>query len=304
MSEKQEIKIESAEQFDAEIKKIQEIFQEKESEHTWQGFDEALSRLTIMIQNGAYKYESSFLHGLKVLRKSILNSLLTDRTRLSGTAVELIEEIAKALGPKFQPMADTYVAAILKLCMRTNKIFITRAQKCMIGIIKVSYIPAVIPKFREALQDPSKNLRACAAEFILASLEANDVGSLTDYIDDLELAIREGAIDSTPAVRATTKKTFEVYKLKFDLRLQDFVDTLPGTTKKYLGIQDKQPPKPFRPPLRKAYSYAQAKENPQPLSQTAPSTINKRGVTGGAQRVKSKESNAEEKTKVRRAFTK
>jgi len=95
----------------------------------------------------------------------------------------------------------------------------------MIGIIKVSYIPAIIPKFREALQDPSKNLRACAAEFILASLEANDVGSLTDYIDDLESAIREGAIDSTPAVRATTKKTFEVYKLKFDLRLQEYVCT-------------------------------------------------------------------------------
>ena len=83
-----EYKIESAEQFDAEIKKIQEIFQEKESEHTWRGFDEALSRLTIMIQNGAHKYESSFLHGLKVLRNPILNSVcLTCNFKKQSTTI-------------------------------------------------------------------------------------------------------------------------------------------------------------------------------------------------------------------------
>ncbi|CAG8695216.1 16208_t:CDS:2, partial [Racocetra fulgida] len=193
--------IKSAAQLENEIKKIQETFQVKETEHTWQLFDDALKRLA---------------------------SLTT----------ELVEEIGRVLGPKFDTLAESFVPAILKLCTRANKIFINRAQKCMMTIIRGCHIPNLIPKFKEALQGQSKILRTCASEFVLVSIEVNEVGNLNNYIADLEWIIREGAIDSAPAVRATSKKILEIYKVKFDLRLEEFVNTLSSNAKKNLGIQE------------------------------------------------------------------
>ncbi|CAG8643665.1 6272_t:CDS:2, partial [Cetraspora pellucida] len=164
--------------------------------------------------------------------------ILTDRTRLSGTATELVEELGRVLGPKFDTLAESFVPAILKLCTRANKIFISRAQKCMMTIIRGCHVPNLIPKFKEALQGQSKILRTCASDFVLVSIEVNDVGNLNNYIADLEWIIREGATDPAPAVRATSKKIFEIYKVKFDLRLEEFVNTLSYNAKKNLGIQE------------------------------------------------------------------
>ncbi|CAG8588382.1 9797_t:CDS:2, partial [Dentiscutata erythropus] len=215
-----EIKVESAAQLENEIKKIQETFQVKETEHTWQLFDDALKRLVSLSRGGAINYEKIFISGIKSLRQPILDSVLTDRTRLSGTATELVEEIGKVLGPKFDTLAES------------------RAQKCMMTIIRECHVSNLIPKFKEALQGQSKILRTCASEFVLVSIEVNDVGNLNNYIADLEWIIREGAIDSAPAVRTTSKKIFEIYKVKFDLRLEEFVNTLSSTAKKNLGIQE------------------------------------------------------------------
>lgn len=67
--------MESVGQFEAEIKKIQEIFQEKETEHTWQSFDDALKHLIILTRVGATNYEKSLLSGIKSLRQPILDSV-------------------------------------------------------------------------------------------------------------------------------------------------------------------------------------------------------------------------------------
>ncbi|KAG9294847.1 hypothetical protein G9A89_008539 [Geosiphon pyriformis] len=254
MSEKFCNKVESAAQLDAVIKEIVDVFQEKETEHTWQLFEAELKRLAFIIHNGAFTFEQSFFAGIKILRQPILNSIATERTRLSGAACELVEELGRCLGSKFESLAEIFIPSVLKLCARSNKVFITRAQKCVTTIIRECKMPGLIPKFKESLQDQSKGMRTCAAEFILISLEVNDVGALADYRMDLEWAIRHSAVDSIAAVRTISKKIFEVYKLKFDLRFHDFIDTLDATAKKYLGIKEKQPIKVSRPPIRKLNS--------------------------------------------------
>ncbi|CAG8583223.1 4597_t:CDS:2, partial [Ambispora leptoticha] len=261
-------KIESATQFEAELKKISEVLQEKETEHTWQLLEKELKRLAVLTREIGGTYENILISSSKSLRVPIVNSLATERTRLSGAACEFVEELGRCLGPKFETLVDFFFPALLKLCARTNKVFITRAQKSIMTIIRNCKIPALIPKFKEALKDQNKTLRTSAAEFILVSLEVNDVGALSKYIADLEWAIREGAIDSTPAVRSTSKKTFEIFKLKFDLRIQDFVDTLSSTAQKYLGLQDKQSNKSARPPIRRFNSAMIGKEIPkQPIEE-------------------------------------
>ncbi|CAG8567425.1 7189_t:CDS:2 [Acaulospora colombiana] len=257
-----ELKVESAGQLESEIKKIQETFQQKETEHTWQLFDDAIKRLIALCRGGAVNYEKSFLNGVKSLRQPIVDSMLTERTRLSGTATEFVEELARILGSKFESLSEMYVPAILKLCTRANKIFVSRAQKCMISIIRCCQLPSLLPKLKESMQGQSKTLRTCVAEFVLTIIEVNDVGNLNNYISDLEWLIREGAIDSTPAVRSTMKKTFEIYKTKFDLRLGDFIATLPSQVKKNLNVQEQLTTISQRPRIRALQQ--NRKENAQP----------------------------------------
>ncbi|CAI2191410.1 8508_t:CDS:2 [Funneliformis geosporum] len=218
-----EIQVESASQLDYEIKQMVEKFQEKETEHTWSGFDAALARLIAITRGSATLYEKNYISGIKTLRQPIINSLLTERTKLSGTATELVEEMAKALGLKFDALSEIFIPSVIKLCMRTKKTTLVRAQKCMNTIIRDCRLPNLILKFKEALQNPSKSLRNCAAEWIQISLEVNEVGDLNNYIADIEWSIRQCASDSSADVRAISKQIFEIYKSKFDLRLDSDV---------------------------------------------------------------------------------
>src|SRR6266542_463523 len=142
-----------------------------------------------------------------------------ERTKHTRTAKELIEEMAKTLGLKFDALSEIFVPSIIKLCMRTKKTSLIRAQKCVNTIIRECHLPNLIPKFKEALQHQSKSLRNCAAEWMRISLEVNEVGDLNNYIADIEWSIRQCASDSSADVRTISKQIFEIYKSKFDLRL-------------------------------------------------------------------------------------
>jgi hypothetical protein len=125
------------------------------------------------------------------------------------------------MGKRFIPYCELFLPSIMKLCARTNKVFINRGKNCVSAVIKNVNSPLVIPKFKEALQDQSKTLRACAGEWLLACVESHEVGELADYVDDIETAIRQGVLDSAPDVRSACKKLYEAYKSKFDLRIPE-----------------------------------------------------------------------------------
>ncbi|CAH1768779.1 20786_t:CDS:2 [Entrophospora sp. SA101] len=238
-------------QFELEVKNILELFQEKESETNWRNFERALIQLIEITREGVSHYETEYISGIKSLKQPIQNSILTERTKLSGTATELVEEISKSLGPNFDSLAELFVPNILKLCNRTNKLFGTRAYKCLETIIKISKLSSLIPKFREAMQSQSKLLKTNVAKLTLTILE-EDVTGLENHIVDLEWIIHLGVIDSTLEVRTASKKSFEVYKSRFSSRVDEFVASLPFTAKKNLGIINKaQPTKFSRQPIRR-----------------------------------------------------
>ncbi|CAH1765014.1 8406_t:CDS:10, partial [Entrophospora sp. SA101] len=241
----------SASKFQLEVKNTLELFQEKESESNWEKFDKAFKQLIEITREGISDYEKPFISGIKSLKQPIQNSILTDRTRLSGTATEFVEEISNALGPKFDLLAELFVPNILKICSRTNKLFVARAQKCLETIIRKSKLFSLLPRFKEAIQSQNKQLKTSIAELTLTILET-DVTGLEDYIEDVESIVCQGIMDSTPAVRTASKKSFEIYKLKFDSRVEEFIAGLPFIAKKNLGIQDKaaQPVKFSRQPIR------------------------------------------------------
>ena len=89
-------------------------------------------------------------------------------------------------------------------------------------IIRKSKLSSLLSKFKKEIQSPNKQLKTSVAELTLTILET-DMAGLENHIEDLEFIICQGIMDSTPAVRAASKKSFEVYKSKFDSRIDEYV---------------------------------------------------------------------------------
>ncbi len=73
------------------------------------------------------------------------------------------------------------------------------------------------------MQSQSKTLKTSVANLTLIILVNDDIIGLDDHIIDLEWIIRLGVMDPTLEVRTASKKSFEIYKTRFDSRVDEYV---------------------------------------------------------------------------------
>ncbi|KAJ3087760.1 hypothetical protein HK102_010339 [Quaeritorhiza haematococci] len=164
---------------------------------------------------------------------------MSERTRLSRTAMTLIAELTRNLLDRFEILANDFIPSVLKLCTRANKVFVHTANATLKNAIEYSGIPNQIPAFTDGLRNPSKTLRLCAAEAVLKSMQINSPVRLEPYVDHIETAIKDAILDSTPEVRETARAIHEQYRDMFANRLDRFHQNLPEVAKKYLKINSK-----------------------------------------------------------------
>ncbi|KAG2185740.1 hypothetical protein INT43_002175 [Umbelopsis isabellina] len=216
MASKGSISICTESELDREIKKITTLFQKKETEETWDQFELALKNLTKWTKEGAASWDN-YIPSIKTLREAIIRSLLTERSRLSGTTTDLLEQMAMQLQRGYEPLNDSFMPHIMKLFIRSNKLFVNRSIKCMDNIILHAKIPRAIPQFCAAITkpDPNKQMRTGAAHCLTSSLQHNISADLEHHLQAIEKAIRVGSMDPAPEVREIIRKSFAIYKEQF-----------------------------------------------------------------------------------------
>ncbi|KAJ3331273.1 hypothetical protein HDU76_003608 [Blyttiomyces sp. JEL0837] len=219
---------------ETELAHLTASFEQKETEETWTAMDDALNRFIAVVKGSATV--PGFVQAARKLKQPVLISLASERTRLARTGMLLVEVLARSLGDKFETLSDFTLSALLKLCTRANKVFVTCAANTLKIIIENAGVPSIMPLLHESLHSPSKSLRICAAEMLNLVLEANSPHRLENYVEQVENAIKSGCVDPTPEVRSFAKKTFELYKDIFSFRLDRFVLSLPETAAKYLKV--------------------------------------------------------------------
>lgn len=160
---------------------------------------------------------------------------MTERTRLSGTAVELLECIAARKGPEFIPHLSTYIPPLLKLCARTNKVFIVRAQKCISTIIKYTESGNIIPLLLERSRDKSASLRSIVAQSLIYALDHIQEAELRNRLSGIEEAVRMGLSDPTMVVRQAYRHIFDKMADKYPNSAANVLAKLSPGTKKHLG---------------------------------------------------------------------
>lgn len=209
----------------------------RETEDSWKKIDQALNKLEEITKKGAYKHDV-YTSLIKENGLPIVSALLSERTKLSGSAADLIMSLAPRLAGRFDPLVSTFVPPLIQICGRTNKVAIARAKKCLILISKHCRLPSLLPYLREGAQSRSSTLRNISIEVMLNLLESaeNADASFGRRVGDIEHVIRLTATDRDPEVRQWCRKTFDLYIVQWPGRVTDFTAAFTPTTRKYLAI--------------------------------------------------------------------
>ncbi|GAA5851983.1 hypothetical protein JCM5353_005263 [Sporobolomyces roseus] len=235
-SEPDKIPITSASQLRIEFDSLHTALALEETEHTWEKIDKAVKRFQAVVRGGAGKKElaEEYVRGMrdKTFANGIIRSLATERTRLSGSTLDLMGSSTR-LGPQFAPLLPLYLPTLLRLLCRTNKLYISRSATTIISIIKntklVDVLRFIVGEWQSE-SGKSATFREKAAEMTAYLLSPGPGGELPiekevldRRVEELEWIIKTAAVDRDAKVRAEAKKCWEVYKREWPERVARFV---------------------------------------------------------------------------------
>ncbi|KAI0267166.1 clasp N terminal-domain-containing protein [Gloeopeniophorella convolvens] len=223
-----------------------------ESEETWDTISNAILRIIAISKGGACEYPTTLTSSIRSMYRPITSAAVSERSRLSSAAVECIAALAIGLGTSFDPLVPLFVPALLSICSRPNKIFISRAKAAIQTIIDQTQLISLLPYFVGALGDKSATLRLIAIESVLACVQCFNPPDLEKETraKDVENAIKLTATDASADVRKASRLVFDAYKILLPSRVESFTAPLSPTMRKYLNIN--APSVNSRPPSQQS----------------------------------------------------
>jgi hypothetical protein len=213
-----------------------------ESEETWDRIAKSIVELTRLVQQDGCEDHPHIIPFCRTHCRPILNAANSERSRLSGPAIDCITAMAAAFGQDFSSLLALYFPTILALCGRTSKVTLKRARTCIFTIIDSTQLSAILPYFIPTIKDKSTTIRLTSAEGVLACLNTLNPPDLErgDRPIEIEGVIRATSRDANSDVRKLGKQIFQAYSLIFPTRIEKFTAPLSPTIKKYLDVKPNQ----------------------------------------------------------------
>ncbi|KAG2150616.1 clasp N terminal-domain-containing protein [Suillus clintonianus] len=223
----------------AELEAVRGKVSLEETEESWDKIEQGIVQLTQCCNNGGCDFATEMVAGIRSLSRPINHAMNSERSRLSGSTIELVNALLAGLGPSFEPLVSLFMPTLLGLCGRTNKVFTSRAKACILAVIENTQLPSILPYLAESLNQKSAFLRSVAAEGVLACLNCFNPPDIEKdtrarLIEDV---IKLTARDASADVRRAGKMIFEAYKALLPDRVESFIAPLTPVIKKYLDVQ-------------------------------------------------------------------
>ncbi|KAG0229017.1 hypothetical protein BGW42_001838 [Actinomortierella wolfii] len=212
---------------------LDNILNQPETEHNWAAKENACKQ----IGNAAYpgiQHDHDFVVFMKNHRASFSSAIKTERTRLSGTACDMVDKLAKAMQSDFGPLlGEVFTGPLLQVCARTNKVMVTRAVKALQSTVDAGSL-VCLPKACAEIASPNKTLRIACIGLVARSIDRFSAQELEPFVTIFEPVLKEGVSDAAPEVRDTSRKSFKAYASKFPERATALMATMPANVLKYL----------------------------------------------------------------------
>lgn len=196
-----------------EIDTLRPVLTLTETEESWDTIAKGIVHLTDLCKNGACDFPTELTASLRTFSRPLNNAMCSERSRLSGAAIDLLHALAAGLGSDLEPLMPLFFPTLLILCTRTNKVFITRARACILAFIENTQLPVILTYLSDASRDKSVSLRLTAVDSVLACLNCFNPPDVekdarAKIIEDV---IKATARDASADVRKVSRKVFDAY---------------------------------------------------------------------------------------------
>ena len=223
-----------------------------ETENSWAKIDAALVQLRVITKSGGARVPS-YVDIIREVAPCITQSLLSERTKLSGTASDVLNSMAPRLGEQFASLLPVFMPPLLQLCSRTNKVALKRAEKSIHLICRHCQLVQTVPYLVHALHDKAPALRVVALGALVELVDASGAERLQKRVGDIEQVVRKYARDANSEVRAMCRTLYVQFSSHWPERMELFSAQLSPTSQRYLGNQaPRRTPTPEPTRLRSA----------------------------------------------------
>lgn len=199
--------------------------------------------------------------------------------------MEFVRAASRQVGPSMDSLAELLLPPLLKLCERSNKVFLQRAQQTLSEYIQVAPVmKSLLPRFVEAMKSSNKGLRGIVMECFELLVPLCTVETVQEHGDVIDKLLAEAMIDASPQVRETSRKCYAGICKSHAALAKKIFDRVPPPVQKLLmnGIKPTAVPSG----IKRTTSVAKAGIPIKPS--TVPGRIIGKpaaGSIGGAQRV-------------------
>ncbi|CAK7912241.1 protein Stu1p [[Candida] anglica] len=199
-------------------------FQGKETEFNWTSRERNIIKLrTIVRGNALEQYPEDLVACLRDAAESICKAILSLRTTLSTNGCQLIKEAAMLLRGHFDPLIDSFVPTLSKLCSATKNIASTNANIGLLSIfINCTFQYKLLQRAQVCANEKNHQPRAYSGtwiQIIIQRFHNNSVFLATHGTSTgPELCARTITKllgDPNPTVRQVAKDTFWCFWGKF-----------------------------------------------------------------------------------------
>lgn len=198
-------------------------FEGRETEQNWLARDKNTTKLRrILMGNAPTEFHGAFIVGIKSLLDGILKVANTLRTTMSTNGCQLVQELARTLGPAIDPWVEILLQSFVKMCAATKNIAAQNGNITVDAIISnVSYNNRLLQHVAFAAQDKNVQPRTHSATWIKTLIRKHKAQiEHSGGLDTLDKSIKKGVTDANPKVREAYRSTYWTFALVWPQRAE------------------------------------------------------------------------------------
>ncbi|KAK0832361.1 suppressor of tub2 mutation [Friedmanniomyces endolithicus] len=222
-------------------------FEGKEDEHNWTLRDKSAMKVRRLLKgNAPNEHHQAFMAGIKSVLDGILKVANSLRTTMATNGSQLVQELARTLGPALDGQVEQLLQNFIKMSAVTKPIAAQHGRTTCDAIFQnCSYHTRMMQHLWNAVQDKNASARQCVPEWLKIILK-RQAGYKQHFESSggLELAektIKKGLDDSKPTVKENMRAAYWTFARTWPDRADKIMASLDEKSKTALQKDSNNP---------------------------------------------------------------
>ncbi|QIX00631.1 hypothetical protein AMS68_006148 [Peltaster fructicola] len=222
-------------------------FEGKETEQNWIPRDKSVTKIRrLLTGNAPEDHHQAFMAGVKNVLEGVLKVANSLRTTMSTNGCQLVQELAKVLGPAMDHHVEILLQNFMKMSSATKHIAAENGRITTDVVLQhCTYHVRMVQHIWGAAQEKNAQLRGCTPQWLLTVLRRQAPHKTHfETSGGLELAekcIRKGLDDANPKVKEATRATYWTFAKTWPDKAEFIINKLDPKSRSMLEKDSNNP---------------------------------------------------------------